>query len=49
MEFLIYGIVPVPAWLAVSGLFLFDSYNTITSARPGVDTAGRRFHVGLRT
>ncbi|KAJ7591295.1 hypothetical protein C8J56DRAFT_558820 [Mycena floridula] len=43
MKFMLYGIVPVPAWLAVSGLFIYDSYRSITDTSPGIDSAG---HVG---
>jgi hypothetical protein len=30
MQFALYGIIPVPAWLAVSGLFAYDMYSTIS-------------------
>ncbi|KAF9263677.1 rhomboid-domain-containing protein [Marasmius fiardii PR-910] len=43
MRFLIWGIVPVPAWILVSGLFAYDLYGTINRSGSGVDTAG---HVG---
>lgn len=29
MTFQLYGIIPVPAWLAVSGLFSYDLYSTM--------------------
>ncbi|KIY49595.1 rhomboid-domain-containing protein, partial [Fistulina hepatica ATCC 64428] len=42
--FLIYGIVPVPAWLAVGGFFLFDLASTFDNRlQPTTDTMG---HVG---
>ena len=28
MTFMIYGIIPVPAWLAVGGFFAYDVYGT---------------------
>ncbi|KAJ8086256.1 hypothetical protein PM082_005079 [Marasmius tenuissimus] len=43
-KFLIWGIVPVPAWLVVSGLFGYDMYKTVNNkGTGGVDTAG---HIG---
>lgn len=30
MKFALYGVIPVPAWLAVSGLFAYDMYSTIS-------------------
>ncbi|KAI0092750.1 hypothetical protein BDY19DRAFT_983336 [Irpex rosettiformis] len=41
--FQLYGIIPVPAWLCVSGLFLYDVYSSINDKQEGTDTAG---HVG---
>ncbi|KAI0752250.1 hypothetical protein BC629DRAFT_1260797, partial [Irpex lacteus] len=41
--FQLYGIVPVPAWLCVSGLFLYDAYSAMNNKQAGTDTAG---HVG---
>jgi len=29
MTFLLYGIIPIPAWLFVSGVFAWDSYHTL--------------------
>lgn len=29
MTFQLYGIIPVPAWLVVSGIFAYDSYTTL--------------------
>lgn len=29
MTFQLYGIIPIPAWLVVSGIFAYDSYNTL--------------------
>ncbi|KAE9391625.1 rhomboid-domain-containing protein, partial [Gymnopus androsaceus JB14] len=40
MTFQIYGIIPVPAWLFVSGVFIWDAYSSLTDKRPGTDTAG---------
>ena len=28
-SFLLFGIVPMPAWLFVSGIFVYDSYRTV--------------------
>ncbi|KAL1676442.1 hypothetical protein EV122DRAFT_291837 [Schizophyllum commune] len=39
MTFMIYGIIPVPAWLAVGGFFAYDVYGTAMDNRPGVGTA----------
>ncbi|KAA1466155.1 rhomboid-domain-containing protein [Dentipellis sp. KUC8613] len=41
--FLLFGIVPMPAWAFVGGVFLFDSYSAMSDIRKGTDTAG---HVG---
>ncbi|KAI0069030.1 rhomboid-domain-containing protein [Artomyces pyxidatus] len=41
--FLIFGLIPCPAWAFVSGVFLFDSYSAYAEKRQGTDTAG---HVG---
>jgi len=45
MTFLLYGIIPIPAWLAVGGIFAFDTYSTVhdVALRKGTNTAG---HVG---
>ncbi|KAF8171820.1 hypothetical protein BJ912DRAFT_860398 [Pholiota molesta] len=43
MQFALYGIIPVPAWLAVSGLFAYDMYSTISDTSGTIDTVG---HVG---
>jgi membrane associated rhomboid family serine protease len=32
LTFQLYGIIPVPAWLVVSGVFAWDSYNTINDS-----------------
>lgn len=41
MTFQLYGIIPIPAWLVVSGIFAYDSYSTIkgTVSRLLVDSA----------
>lgn len=31
MTFQLYGIIPIPAWLAVTGLFSYDLYSTISN------------------
>lgn len=31
MRFHLYGIIPIPAWLAVSGLFAYDFYSTLSN------------------
>ncbi|TFY80270.1 hypothetical protein EWM64_g3740 [Hericium alpestre] len=41
--FLLFGIIPCPAWAVVSGIFLYDSYGAWSGGRQGTDTAG---HVG---
>ncbi|TFK27084.1 hypothetical protein FA15DRAFT_567481, partial [Coprinopsis marcescibilis] len=43
MIFRLYGIVPVPAWLLVSGLFGYDAYQTVNKTQGTVDTVG---HIG---
>ncbi|KJA21675.1 hypothetical protein HYPSUDRAFT_140292 [Hypholoma sublateritium FD-334 SS-4] len=43
MTFQLYGIIPVPAWLAVSGLFSYDLYSTMNGTSGQTDTVG---HVG---
>lgn len=30
LKFALYGIIPIPAWLAVSALFGYDTYSTYT-------------------
>ncbi|KAK7470867.1 hypothetical protein VKT23_002283 [Stygiomarasmius scandens] len=40
MTFMIYGIIPVPAWLAVTGLFFIDTYSAVHDKQRGTDTAG---------
>jgi len=30
MTFQLYGIIPIPAWLAVGGLFAYDFYSTMS-------------------
>lgn len=29
MTFQLYGIIPVPAWLAVAGIFSYDTYSAL--------------------
>ncbi|OSC99199.1 rhomboid-domain-containing protein [Trametes coccinea BRFM310] len=41
--FLLFGIVPVPAWAFVTGIFLYDGYSAVNQTRAGTDTAG---HIG---
>ncbi|EAU84584.2 hypothetical protein CC1G_00103 [Coprinopsis cinerea okayama7 len=43
LSFYIYGIIPVPAWLLVSGIFAWDAYKTVQDKRGTVDTIG---HLG---
>ncbi|KAG5654455.1 hypothetical protein H0H81_001954 [Sphagnurus paluster] len=43
MTFQLYGIIPIPAWLAVTGIFAYDTYSAINDRQKGTDTAG---HVG---
>ena len=31
MTFQLYGIIPIPAWLAVTGLFSYDLYSTLSN------------------
>ena len=38
MTFQLYGIIPIPAWLAVTGLFAYDMYSTLA------DKVSRRTH-----
>jgi hypothetical protein len=35
MTFQLYGIIPIPAWLVVSGIFAYDSYSTIKGTVSG--------------
>jgi hypothetical protein len=41
--FLIFGIVPCPAWLCISGVFIWDGFSALSGTRKGTDTAG---HIG---
>jgi membrane associated rhomboid family serine protease len=43
MTFQLYGIIPIPAWLAVTGLFSYDLYSTLSNKSGTTDTVG---HVG---
>ncbi|KAK2466498.1 hypothetical protein APHAL10511_002140 [Amanita phalloides] len=40
MTFQLYGIIPIPAWLVVSGIFAYDTYSTLTKNRTQTDTVG---------
>lgn len=40
MTFQLYGIIPIPAWLAVTGIFAYDTYSAINDKRRTTDTAG---------
>ncbi|KIP12854.1 hypothetical protein PHLGIDRAFT_97577 [Phlebiopsis gigantea 11061_1 CR5-6] len=42
-QFAIFGIIPCPAWLFVSGIFVWDAYESMRDSRTQVDNAG---HVG---
>ncbi|KAF8803826.1 rhomboid-domain-containing protein [Phlegmacium glaucopus] len=39
-KFQLYGIVPVPAWLVVTGLFSYDLYSTLSNKSGTTDTVG---------
>ncbi|KDQ64808.1 hypothetical protein JAAARDRAFT_238415 [Jaapia argillacea MUCL 33604] len=41
--FSLYGIIPIPAWLVVSGIFVWDAGSAIMDKRSSTDTAG---HIG---
>ncbi|KAJ6539150.1 hypothetical protein B0H19DRAFT_960645 [Mycena capillaripes] len=43
MTLLLYGIIPVPIWLAVSGIFAYDTYRTATDKGGTTNTSA---HVG---
>jgi len=43
MTFRLYGIIPVPAWAAVIGLFGWDLYSTLSRKNGKTDTVG---HLG---
>ncbi|PFH52676.1 hypothetical protein AMATHDRAFT_116088, partial [Amanita thiersii Skay4041] len=40
LTFHFYGIIPIPAWLAVTGIFAYDVYSTVARKQAGVDTVG---------
>ncbi|KAI0080757.1 rhomboid-domain-containing protein [Panus rudis PR-1116 ss-1] len=42
-QFLFFGVIPIPAWAFVTGVFLYDGYNAVVDKRNGTDTAG---HIG---
>jgi len=41
--FQLYGVIPVPAWLLVTGLFTYDLYSTLSNKSGTTDTVG---HIG---
>lgn len=41
--FLLFFVVPVPAWALVSGLFAWDTYSTFNRAGGKTDSAGREW------
>lgn len=41
--FLLFFVVPVPAWVLIPGLFAWDAYSAIFTKGSGIDSAG---HVG---
>ncbi|KAI0751388.1 hypothetical protein C8Q80DRAFT_1309134 [Daedaleopsis nitida] len=41
--FLLFGIIPLPAWAFVTGIFLYDGYSAVNQQRSKTDTAG---HIG---
>ncbi|EIW62087.1 uncharacterized protein TRAVEDRAFT_163861 [Trametes versicolor FP-101664 SS1] len=41
--FALFGIIPLPAWAFVTGIFLYDGYSAVNSKRVATDTAG---HIG---
>ncbi|KAH0587385.1 hypothetical protein H2248_006182 [Termitomyces sp. 'cryptogamus'] len=43
MTFHLYGIIPIPAWLVVPGLFAYDTYSAMYNKEGTTDAAG---HVG---
>jgi rhomboid-like protein len=38
--FLIFGIVPCPAWVFVAGIFSYDMYRSVKDVRTRTDTVG---------
>ncbi|KAI3596780.1 serine protease family [Moniliophthora roreri] len=40
LTFQIYGIIPVPAWLCVSGMFAYDMFGAVKDAGGGTDQVG---------
>ncbi|PIL36792.1 hypothetical protein GSI_00482 [Ganoderma sinense ZZ0214-1] len=42
-SFYIFGVLPLPAWAFVTGIFLYDGYSAVNQHRVGTDTAG---HIG---
>ncbi|KAI0356608.1 hypothetical protein OH77DRAFT_1423549 [Trametes cingulata] len=41
--FALFGIIPLPAWALVTGIFLYDGYSALHDTRSETDTAG---HIG---
>lgn len=42
-QFALFGIIPMPAWLFVTGVFLMDGYESLKDSHTRVDNAG---HIG---
>ncbi|GJE84614.1 rhomboid-domain-containing protein [Phanerochaete sordida] len=42
-QFALFGILPIPAWAFVTGVFLMDGYESLSDSRTRVDNAG---HIG---
>ncbi|KAI1792888.1 rhomboid-domain-containing protein [Ganoderma leucocontextum] len=42
-SFYVFGVLPIPAWALVTGIFLWDGYSAMNQHRVGTDTAG---HIG---
>ncbi|KAI0699428.1 hypothetical protein BC835DRAFT_1267788 [Cytidiella melzeri] len=40
LKFQLWGVIPIPAWLFVSGVFAMDTYSALENKRAGTDTAG---------
>ncbi|KZT72621.1 rhomboid-domain-containing protein [Daedalea quercina L-15889] len=42
-QILLFAIIPMPAWMFVTGIFLWDGYSAVVDKRNGTDAAG---HIG---
>lgn len=42
-KFLLFFVIPAPAWLVVSGIFAYDLYSGLTRRNGMSDSAGREF------